>query len=29
LVMQANKDQLVLLKRILHSITLSSGLVVN
>jgi retron-type reverse transcriptase len=29
LVMQANEDQLVLLKRILHSISLSSGLVVN
>jgi hypothetical protein len=29
LVMQANEDQLVLLKGILHSITLSSGLVVN
>jgi hypothetical protein len=27
--MQANEDQLVLLKGILHSITLSSGLVVN
>jgi hypothetical protein len=27
--MQANEDQLVLLKRLLHSISLSSGLVVN
>jgi hypothetical protein len=29
LIMQADEDQLALLKRILHSITLSSGLVVN